>query len=238
MFTPSEEVHQQIWDHATRAVPVEACGVVLVFKGRQRYMECRNLAAGNEHFVIDPLDLVHAENLGEVIAYVHSHPTSSPDPSEADLRGIEVSGLPWLIVNPATGRYTVTLPSDHVSPLYGRQFAHGIFDCYSFAQDFYKQQCGLILPDFRREDFWWEKGYDLLTSHLKDSGFIEVPRADIRVLDGIIFKIRCNVANHVGVLVGDNTVAHHQAARLSSKDSYGNLLRESTFKVVRHESML
>ena len=85
-MTLPPSIKEQILQHAQAEQPKECCGVVCVVKGRRRYFPCRNLAATpDEHFVMDPLDYANAEDQGEVVAVIHSHPTMNPKPSEADL---------------------------------------------------------------------------------------------------------------------------------------------------------
>ena len=35
-------------------------------------------------FIINPEDYVKADNVGEIVGIIHSHPITPPDPSEAD----------------------------------------------------------------------------------------------------------------------------------------------------------
>ena len=80
--------------HAKEEDPKESCGLLLNIKGKEKYFPCRNLSLNNNQcFMIDPEDYVRADNLGQIISVVHSHPITPPTPSQADLIECERSGL-------------------------------------------------------------------------------------------------------------------------------------------------
>lgn len=221
--------------HAQADYPREACGLVVVVKGRERYVPCRNVAEGSEHFVLPAEDYAAAEDMGEVIAVVHSHPDAPATASEADRVACEASGLPWHIVSwPADDLRTIE-PSGYQAPLVGREFAHGVLDCYTLVRDWYQRERGITLPDFPRRDDWWQHGEDLYMRHYAEAGFVAVSQDQAEQAgDVILMQLRSPVPNHAGVYLGDGTMLHHLHGRLSSRDVYGGYWQEITRCVLRY----
>lgn len=211
--------------------------MVCVVKGRRRYFPCRNLAATpDEHFVMDPLDYANAEDQGEVVAVIHSHPVSNPKPSEADLVACEKTGVPWHIINPLTEEWGYCEPSGHQLPYVGRQFAFGVVDCYTLVRDWYAREYGIELRDYDRRDKFWEHGENLYMDNFANEGFGEIPVADVQPGDLILMNVCSLVPNHAAIYLGDQLILHHVQQRLSSRDVYGGYYWKNTACALRHES--
>jgi proteasome lid subunit RPN8/RPN11 len=222
--------------HAISEYPKEACGLIIVSKGKEKYIPCKNMAKNqNDHFILDPEDYANAEDAGEVLGIFHSHPDQSSKPSEADRVSCEQSGLPWYIVSiyrDESGDVKVHdefafEPVGYKPPLIGRTFHHGVLDCYSIIRDWYQENKGITFNDYKRQDNWWNEGFDLYLDNLEKDGFERV-FDDLKVGDIILMQIRGKKPNHAGVYVGDGLFIHHMYGRLSSKDVYGGYWQEVT----------
>jgi proteasome lid subunit RPN8/RPN11 len=238
------------WDcirtHAQAAYPRECCGLMIVVKGQEKYVPCRNVAAGTEHFILPAEDYAEAEMKGEIVAVVHSHPDVPATPSQADRVACEASGLVWHIVRVdhvdgvvTAGELVTIEPCGYAAPLVGRIFSHGVLDCYQLIVDWYKQERNIVLKQFPRAEDWWSDGHsDLYTEGFPQAGFVAIKDGDqLQVGDVILMQIRSDngVPNHAGIYIGDGLMLHHLYGRLSSRDVYGGYFQEVTRRILRYQ---
>ena len=233
----TDALNAQILEHAQSEDPRECCGLVAVVKGRRRYFPCRNIAdTPDEHFVLSGEDYAATEDQGEIIAIVHSHPTTNPAPSDADRVACEKSGLPWFIVNPKTEAWGYCEPSGFELPYVGREFVFGVVDCYSLVRDWYGKEFGLQLSDYQRRDLFWERGENLYADNFHREGFHEVPFDELQYGDALLMQLGSSLPNHAAIYIGDQQILHHIQGRLSSRDVLGSYYAKNTAMVLRHES--
>lgn len=239
------QTRDAICGHALRAYPAESCGLVVIAKGRERYVPCRNMATtASEHFVLAAEDYATAEDYGEVAAVVHSHPDASSRPSEGDRVACEQSGLPWIIVSvmpggagPSVADVFEMAPEGYTAPLVGRPFQHGILDCWGLCRDWYARTWGLMLPSPHRPDNWWDDGHSDLygDTALRAAGFL--PATDPwRAGDLILMQVHSknDVPNHAAIYLGDGWMLHHFYGRLSSRDRWGGYWSDCFRSAWRH----
>lgn len=221
--------------HAESVFPNECCGLVYIRRGKERYQPCRNIASNTEaHFIMSPEDYAATEEKGEITCLVHSHCYEPPFPSEADKVNCEKTGLPWFIYSLPTHQTHYFEPSGYEADLIGREFSHGVLDCYTLVRDYYKT-IGIELPDFDRTDEWWLKGGNLYLDNFEKAGFVVVD--DLKENDGLLMQIAAPVPNHAAVYLGDNRIMQHLTNRLSSVDMYGGWFEKVTVKILRHKSL-
>ena len=224
--------------HAKKQDPKESCGLLLNIRGKEKYFPCKNLSmTAHQCFILDPVDYVKADSAGEIIAIIHSHPTTPPVPSQADRVACEQSNLKWYIVNPKTEKWSAFEPSGYKAPLLGRQWVWGVSDCWSLVRDWYKEEKNIILRDWDRpttpEQFLKNP---LFESCAWRTGFREL-RPDEKLIDGdvLLMSILSPTLNHVGIFLNGD-VLHHLADRISCKEPYNQWLLKCTGKRYRYVS--
>jgi proteasome lid subunit RPN8/RPN11 len=232
----NDSVKQEIIEHSKRELPREACGLVIIFKGKQQYRPCRNIANGSDNFIIDPNDYEKADRDGEIVAVIHSHPNMSAKPSQADLVSCEASGLPWFIVGLPSEQWEYIEPIGYVAPLVGRKWSHGVLDCYAIIKDWYKQERNIELLDFFRSDDWWKRGENLYLDNFSKAGFYKITQEELKEGDVILMVINSSVPNHGAIYLGDGLILHHVHGRLSTRDVFGGYWLKNTVTYLRYEN--
>tara|TARA_R100001480_G_scaffold672_2_gene1830 strand:- start:1023 stop:1724 length:702 start_codon:yes stop_codon:yes gene_type:complete len=222
--------------HAKDQDPKESCGLLLNIKGKERYFPCKNLSmTAFQCFIIDPEDYIRADNTGDIIAVVHSHPVTPPVASQSDKVACEQSGLVWHIVNPKTESWGYLKPTGYKAPILGREWAWGITDCYTLVRDWYKEKLNINLIDWHRpttlEDFNKDPMFEKCA---EETGFREL-NPDEKLINGdlLFMSIFSNNLNHVAIFV-DGDVLHHLTDRLSCIEPYSEWLLKCTGKRLRY----
>ena len=224
--------------HAKEQDPKESCGLLLEIKGKEKYFPCKNLSTYSQQcFIIDPNDFIKAEESGNILAVIHSHPVTPPIASQADKISCENSELPWHIVNPKTEQWGYYEPSGYKPPLIGRHWVWGVTDCWSLVRDWYKEEKNIILRDWDRPTTpqqFLEK--PLFEKCAEETGFRELDKDEkLEVGDVLLMSILGKGLNHVAIFLGDD-VLHHLTDRLSCREPYSQWLLKCTGGRYRYAS--
>ena len=222
--------------HAKDQDPKESCGLLIEIKGKEKYYPCKNLSNwSNQCFIIDPIDYAKAEDTGKILAVIHSHPTTQPIASQADMISCEDTNLPWHIVNPKTEQWGYYEPSGYKPPLIGRHWVWGVTDCWALVRDWYKETKGIILRDWERpitpEEFIADPMFERCAWR---TGFRQLrPEEKLENGDLLFMSILTTGLNHVAIFI-DGDVLHHLADRISCKEPYNEWLLKCTGMRLRY----
>ena len=160
----------------------------------------------------------------------------SAKPSQADLVACEASGLPWFIVGYPSLVWEYLEPKGYIAPLVGREWTHGILDCYSIIRDWYKQERNIELPEFDRHDEWWKAGQNLYLDNILKVGFNPIEQKDLQEGDVILMTIGSSVPNHGALYLGNGVILHHIQNRLSTREVFGGYWLKNTTGYYRYEN--
>jgi proteasome lid subunit RPN8/RPN11 len=232
-----EAIIREVRRHAAAEAPNECCGLVLCIDEELVYAPCRNTAADPaERFVIAPEEYAQHEDRGEVLLICHSHPDPGIEASEADIDGMNASGLPWLIVGHPSGDFRILRPKTSPLPLIGRPFCYGTLDCCTLVCDYYAQKLSAPLADFPHPPDWPRAGPpDYLTACLQANGFTEVPLEERAVHDVLALRIGADRVNHLAIYLGDGMILQHLEGHLSAREVYGNYWQRATVACYRRK---
>lgn len=241
-MTPKCE--KKIREHAEKMYPQESCGFLIIVNGREVYFECQNDADDKlNDFCISSQQFAKADEMGEMIAVIHSHPNTTSNPSQADLVMCEALGLEWFIISvlqddetkfPVSKDIRSFKPSGYKAPYVGRVFSYGVLDCHTLMYDYYKNEFDIELIRPESKNHWWDTGQDLYMENFEPAGFYDVKVNDLQNGDVIFMQLRSEKTNHAAVYIGDGLILHHVSGRLSSRDVYDGYWQEITRRIGRH----
>jgi len=230
---------KSILEHAEREYPKESCGLIVKVGKTKKYIPCIN-SADEQHrqdeFVISGEEYADAEDLGEILAVVHSHSDATTQPSIRDRAMCSAMEIPWVICSWPDADIRTIVPENF--PLVGRPFCHGSrLDCFGLIKDYYKQILSIEMNEYEHDSFWWEEGKSMYEDNFHKEGFYKVEDGSLKEHDLIIMTIRSPVPNHGAVYLGNNRILHHMFGKLSKEDIYGGYWAEHTSFVLRHKDL-
>ena len=239
------EAMQAAIEHGIREYPNEACGFIVMEAGQEAYIPCENRSLNpTKMFTLDGQDYLDAAARGRTVAIVHTHPDGSSAPSDADRRACEMSGHPWRILAIHKDLEEIKYmgesslePCGYVVPLIGREFVHGVLDCFTLLRDYYRMRLNIELPNFSREDDWWRNGQNLYVDNYMKANFVPAPTG-VQEHDVVLMQVRSRVPNHAGIYVGNTRILHHLYGQLSREDLYNGYWQEVTTHILRHKDLL
>ena len=233
--------------HAIDEYPKESCGVIV----NNKYIRCRNVHSTPEtDFKMCPEDYLAACDIGEVQAVIHSHPDLPAKPSELDISQCKESGVPWGIVSIVEGKHkdSFWMSPNEKTPLLGRPYIWGLYDCLSIVLDYYKYEHDIDLGDFNRPKDWTKHKSPLYEQGLSANGFFRVDSP--KDGDVILMQLCGDYASHAGIYLESGKlkcedvgypvtgcIIHHEMGRESRRDIYGGYWLEKTVSIWRHKNL-
>jgi proteasome lid subunit RPN8/RPN11 len=227
---------EEIQEQFKKYYPREGCGVLAVSKGELKWFPCDNVATDQDDFIIDSRQYLDIAKRYDIVGIVHSHPDSSCEPSEADIKACNAIGKPYYIFSYPEMEMHLLEPQRDTKPLYGREYEFGVTDCFEAMRDYLQTQNIEIPARAAFEDDWWERGLDYFTDEvIKDYGYSRV-EGNMQENDVLIFTVRSVVGNHCGVYLGDDIFYHHAENRLSCRENLYPFWKKYLTGVYRYDA--
>lgn len=211
---------QDFCEHAREAFPEECVGYV---NASGRYIRLKNTSPRPELTTLVESEVIaDLLDANDIRCYCHSHPNGPDAPSEQDMiaqRDMEV--LFAIVSTNGEANLPPFVWGDQLKqrePLVGREFRHGVTDCYALIRDYFYEQ-GIELGDYPRNWEWWldstpgEK--NLYARYFAEQGFTPIDPSEVREGDCFLAQVRSDVPNHAGVYIGDGLMLHHVASGLA-----------------------
>lgn len=198
---------EQIKKEAIAAYPKEAVWL----QTEKGVYQVENIHEDPENFFrVSAKDTLKANQEG-LKAVIHSHCDRPHVPSKSDMEGQQLTAVPWGILQTdgENASDIIWWGEEHIPPLEGRPFIHGVSDCFSLFRDFYRLEYGHDIGDVPRDWKWWEQGFDLIGSLYAGKGFYEISVDDLRRGDAMLIGFGTDYPHHCAIYLGDELMIHH-----------------------------
>ena len=220
------KVKQGIIERAIANPQQEICGFIVYGEGFVKDIPCNNTVQQNSAhaFQIDPQDYIRASRIGRVCGVYHSHPTGPAAFSERDIEAALALALPSFVVALSPDKdpqWLSYVPPNYFVPSLGRPWAWGEADCLEAVRVYYRQEKGIYLTDYDRDESFRETQSDAILQHIEAEGFTCVGTDVSSAAIGDVFLFNTDgrkFPHHLGVCVEKSRIYHHPFGRLSCVD--------------------
>jgi proteasome lid subunit RPN8/RPN11 len=243
MFNLSDNQKQSIKAQAIASYEQRVeCGGLILSDGT--VLPLPNIASEKDldpglNFAIDPLVYRNLES--NTLAIYHSHINGNPNFTPDDVVLCQSTGKPLILYDVASNNFKIIDPSGS-TPLIGRDFCYGIYDCLSLVSDYYLQHLGVKLPEYDRAIFidgntaiWDSPDWNTIGENVARWGFSETNKPEPNDVIGFSIGINTHV-NHLGVYIGQDRFIHQLIGRKSCEEIWGSPWANYAIKFWRYSS--
>lgn len=219
----------------------EVCGLIIEKDGEYIPIRCKNVSYNpSEHFIVDPFDYLMAAQQGTIVAVYHSHNDNKLNfnfLSMFDIDQSKFNQLIYILYYIPKGTFNIIDPKEASCKYLGRKFVLGKMDCWTLAQDFYRDEFQIILGDYERSSGWKKQNPNIMENSFLAEGFVEVK--DLKFGDLLLFSRSISKpAEHIGIYIGSNLFLHQSDKEDSNISLYNHFYQSTTKYKLRHKKNL
>lgn len=238
----SKELQSQIKNLALKFPTEEICGLIV---NKNLVFPCLNTQLRKDkYFTINPKDYLKASLKGKITHVFHSHPSNNSEFSEFDKINSENNDLSMVLYCIGNDEFKEYEPKG-INPSYiGKEFKIGTNDCLTIVQNYFKQELGININDYFRNENWQKDSPEIYDKNYEREGFVKVidgePKfEDLKKFDVLMFDI-LNKKNtdHIGLYLGKQLFLHHPRKRLSLIEPLDDVYVKKINRVVRHKNFI
>lgn len=224
-------------EHARANPAIEVCALVVQKGRKQQLILCENTHSDpSEHFRISEQEWADAEDIGDIVGLLHSHPGEGARPiaSPRDVQQCNTTGILWGIYAPDCDEYAEISPE--TPGMIGRPFILGSDDCWGLIMAWHAKQ-GVTLSDWRVDYPWWEDQYtdNLYADNWYAEGFREAEEGPGCM---VIMQVSANKWNHAGIITEEGQLLHHLYGENSCVTPYkAGYFKDRTVICLRHKDL-
>ena len=234
MLILSNKLKEEIKQKSLEKIPEEFCGLLVDKNNKTILYPCKNISHHPEKFcLLNPVDYIHAADIGKIVGYVHSHEnqfTSVIDNFNAFSHSLFSVVYSWkfdkfYIIDPALKSYL------------NLEFKIGQSDCFTLVRNYYKDKLNIQINDYYRDENWYKKNPRIVLENYVEEGFTICTLNEVRENDIILFGINENVC-HMGIYLDAGYILHQQNGKRSIIEELSDKWKDRIVLIVRHKSLL
>lgn len=231
----TNSLKQKIKEHALKNINEEQCGLLLQSGDSLSIFPCKNISSNKtNHFEISPFCYLRAYDEGhnKIMGVYHSQRSESP--SSLDIIN-KIGHNIYSIIYSVDEDTFIEVTENHLKygKYLGLPFEINKNDCLSIVKNFYKNEFGIILGEYFRNDNWYKDNPNIIKESYKKEDFIQVEKEDLRLGDLLVFSFA-----HLGIYLEKDLVLHHNRGKLSNIEKLEDPLLNRLSLCLRHKSKL
>jgi len=248
----NDEIKNKIKEHAVKDYPNECCGLLYFKNNLLHTFPAQNIAHDKvNEFSINPKDYLKASQKRKIIGIYHSHCVQDNSFSELDKQVSHRLNLKNIVYIYKQNKFEEYCPENYFSKYTDKKFLINKSDCLTIIEDYYKEEFGLEIFHYDRNENW-DKNYKEFIDNklsyfttsknfdefLTKENFIKIQTIqEAKKHDLIIFKYLDNYPSHFGIYLGNDYILHQPRNRSSLIEKISNPEKRRIYCFARHKQL-